>query len=209
MGFFNGIKSTEKKVKLYEAHRCSACGELNASEQSLVIKYHYDESVLARSGMSVQERSEKTLNDTAQKLLRAAADGDVKCWYDLDLLGRCGKCGRSEPWSRIRLRILEPIRTALAVICFASLLAGIVLLCTVDNAVMLIVSGVLIAVTLGVLLFQRMRRISREKAIAALAQDSLPFLTDDEEAFRERYPDCDPGQLEHIEPAGAYQMRDF
>lgn len=210
MGLFANTKSVKKAATLYEAHRCSACGELNAAKHKLILRYRYDEIALSRSGSERASLAQQRLDEAADELMKRAADrDDVSKLYDLDLLGKCRKCGHKEPWSRIRMRFVEPIFNVMIVVSFVALLGAVIGLFTGANAALLIAAGALTAATIGVAVFRHLHRKKRENASAALDEENLPFLTDDEDVFREKYPGIDPEGLEIIEPAGNIDLGDF
>ena len=207
MGFFNNSKTAKKALWLYEAHRCSACGVQNASKQKIILSYRYDEIALSRSAQDRMTRAGMKLSAAQQDLIRKAADReDVEKYNDLNLLGKCRACGHKEPWSRMRMRVIDAVFDVLIVMSFLAAVLGIVALFMDGGPIMLIAAGGLIAVTVGVFFLQRRHRKSRERAILELADEAIPFLTEDEEKFREAYPDIDPETLEKIEPSGNYQV---
>lgn len=210
MGLFNNTKKVKKAVTLYEAHRCSSCGELNAARHRLILSYRYDEIALSRSGSERSALAQQRLDEAADELIKRAADrDDVSKLYDLNLTGKCGKCGHREPWSQMRLRMPDPIFNVLVVVSFVSLLAAVIGLFTGADASLLIVAGAFTAVTVGVAVFQRLHRKRHENASAALGEENLPFLTDDEAVFREKYPEIDTDNLKVIEPSGNIEVGDF
>ena len=210
MGLFNNTKSVKKAATLYEAHRCSSCGGLSAAKHKLILNYRYDEIALTRSSSERRDLAQQRLDEAADELIQRARDrGDIEKLYDLNLTGECSKCGHKEPWSQMHLRLLDPIINVLIVASVISLLGAIVGLFTGAPPALLIVAGALTAATAGVLVLQRLRRKSRIKASAALDEECLPFLTDDEDEFKEKYPDIDTEGLKMIEPSGNIQLGDF
>ena len=208
MGLFNNMNDVKKAVYLYEAHRCSQCGKMNAAKQKLILRYRYDEIALSRSGTDRKAAAEKKLDDAALGLIEKAADpGNIEQYYELNLLGKCA-CGHKEPWSRMRSPLFEPVFNALVAMSVIALIVGVGQLLMGGSPVMLLPAVGLIALTVGIKLVQKTRRKSREKAIAALDKEYIPFLTADADAFRERFPDHDPDKLSAVEPSGYYEVTD-
>lgn len=209
MGFFSNATTVKKALWLYEAHRCSACGAPNAAKQKILLACRVDSLPSQQGRQNAAASAEQRLSAARQELIARAADrGDIGKFSDLHLDGKCRSCGHREPWSRPRIRLLEPVFNVLVVMGFIAIVAGIVGLFMDAGFIMLAVGGGIAAAAAGVYLLQRRSRIAREKAVAALDGDSLPFLTADEEAFHEQYPDLDPAALEKIEASGSYQVPD-
>lgn len=207
MGLFNNSKNAKKALWLYEAHRCSACGAQNASKQKIILSYSYDEITLSRSAQDRKSRAEQKLNAAEEELIRKLGDrDDVEKYHDLNLLGKCGSCGHKEPWSRMRTRAADAVFDVLIVMSVIALFAGIAALFMESGPAMPIAACGLIAATAGMYYLLRRHRRSRERAILELSADAIPFLTADESAFREAYPDIDPDTLDKIEPSGNYQV---
>jgi len=208
MGLFSNTSSVKKAMWLYEAHCCSKCGKLNASRQKIILQYRYDDIALSRSEANRKAAAEQKLNDAAEKLAERASDPqDIQKYYDLNLLGKC-TCGHREPWSRMRSRIFDPIFNAMVAMSTIALLDGIVQIFIGGTLWILLIAAGLIAVTVGMKLLQRMRRKKREQSIAALDARYIPYLTADEAAFSEQYPEAGPDKLEKIEPSGNYTVSD-
>lgn len=210
MGLFSNTKDIKKAVWLYEAHRCSACGELNAAKHRIILKYSYDEIASMRSEANRNASAGQKLDDAAAELIRRAADPeDIEKYYDLNLSGKCRKCGHKEPWSRMRWRLYETVFNALVAMSVIALIVGVGELFMGGGAMILLPSAGLIALTVGAWLLKKVRRSKREKSIAALKEASVPYLTDSAEAFRGQYPELDPDTLPQSEPSGYVTVRDI
>ncbi len=209
MGLFNNMKDVKKAVWLYEAHCCSHCGEQNVSRQKIILKYSYDEIALSRSQTQRNSAALQKLDDAAREIAERAADRtDVGKYYALNLLGKCKSCGHREPWSRMRVRGFDTVFNALVAMSTVAVIAAVVELFMDGNGWMLLPAVGLTAVTVGMKLAQKFRRRRREQQIAALDERYIPFLTEDETAFRERFPKADIEKLTTVEPSGYYQVTD-
>lgn len=207
MGLFNNMKDVKKAVWLYEGHRCSSCGAENLTKQKIILRYRYDEIGLSRSEAQRKSAAEQKLSDAENELVKRAADPeDIKKYYDLNLLGKCEKCGHKEPWSRMRTRWVEAVFNTLVAMSFVALILGIAQIFTAGSVLMLIPAAGLIVVTVAVKLLQKNRRKGREKKIAALGEQYIPFLTADGGEFRDKYPEVEPDKLVKIEPSAYYQV---
>ena len=209
MGLFNNMKDAKRAMWLYEGYRCSACGEENLAKQKIILQYRYDEIGLSRSENERKAAAEKKL-DEAQEMLTARAEdsGDVGKYYDLNLLGKCRKCGHREPWSRMRSRWCNTVFNTLLAMSVLATIVGVAELFMGVGALVILPAVVLIGVTVAMKLVQRSLRKSRERKIAALNSENIPFLTAEEEVFRQRFPDADTEKLEKIEPSAYYQVID-
>lgn len=206
MGLFSNTSEVKKAVWLYEAHRCSACGELNAAKQKLILRYRYDDIALSRDGADRKAAAEARMEKAARELIEKASDaGSIEKYHELNLLGRCS-CGHKEPWSRMRSPLFEPVFNALVAMSVIALIIGVAQIFTAGSFLMLLPAAGLIGLTVGIKSVQRFLRRRREAAIAALDKSYIPFLTADEAAFRERFPALDADKLKIIEPSGYFEV---
>lgn len=210
MGLFSNMSDVKRALKIYEAHRCSKCGEVNAAKHKIILQYRYDEIGLSRSALERNQAAEQRLDEEERHINERLKDsGDIAKYYDLNLLGKCKHCGHMEPWSRMQSRALELIFNVLIVLSVMTALVGVVGLFMGGSIAMVLAAVGVILATVAVKLFGTSRRKKRERQIAALQAQYIPYLTTNKDDFCEHYPELDFEQLVTVEPTGYYKVDEY